>query len=64
VLRSAAAGTMVVHHRLNAGRAITLCCTEKSASSARFTANATPKDTSRGESMDFGTHRLPMKPTA
>ena len=55
---------MRVHTRLNAGRAITLCCTANSASRPRSISTAMPTEMVRGESMALGTQRLPMKPMA
>src|SRR5580704_19428433 len=40
VLRSTDLDTVRVHQRLNAGRAMTLCCTAKSPRRAPFTSNA------------------------
>ena len=52
-------GTMRVHHALNAGRAITLCCSAKSVTSTTSMSTAQPDgsddgvvDTSRHESAD------------
>jgi hypothetical protein len=64
VLRSMTVGTMRVHQRLNAGRAITLCCSANNASSARLTASASPRPLLGTESIDRGTTRLPRKPIA
>ena len=64
VLRSADSGMIRVHTRLNAGRAITLCCSANSASRPRSISTAAPTLVPRAESMALGTHRLPMKPMA
>ena len=58
MLRSAASGTMRVHQRLNAGRAITLCWTANRPSSPRSMSRAVRNGTSRAESIDFGTHEV------
>jgi hypothetical protein len=55
---------MPVHQRLNAGRAITLCWMANRPSSPRSISRAVVNGTSRTESIDFGTHRLPTKPMA
>ena len=52
-----------VHQRLNAGRAITLCCTAKSPSSTALITIAVVREPVAPESMDFGTMKLPTKPT-
>ena len=48
--------------RLKNGRAITLCCTAKSASSATSIASASANGSSGSESIDFGTPKFPMNP--
>jgi hypothetical protein len=62
VLRSIGSGTNRAHQRLNAGRAITLCCTANSASSPRFTTTASLTAPGEPLSIDFGTNTLLMKP--
>src|SRR5688500_13305608 len=64
VLRSTGSGTILVHPRLNQGRAIMLCCSAKRASSDAFTSKAVNGEPSGPESMDFGTPKFPRKPTA
>ena len=62
VLRSRWEGTTFVHRALNHRRAITLCCTAKSARSPMSTASADGSPTGPGPSMDLGTRMFPTKP--
>jgi hypothetical protein len=63
VLRSTGSGTMRVHTRLKAGRAITLCCTAKRPRRPRFTSSDVPSGLTGGASMPWGT-KLPTNPAA
>src|SRR5690606_11835930 len=64
VLLSMGSGTMRVHQRLNAGRAMMLCCNANSVSSVASTSNAYFSGISGTLSMCFGTTRALTKPTA
>ena len=64
VLRSAAAGMNCVNFSLNTGRAITLCCTANISSRRASMTKAGKNDIRAAESIDFGTYRFPMNPTA
>jgi len=69
VLRSMTGGTMRVHQRLKAGRAITLCWMAKmpssSTSMSRESSSGSPlAPGGKPKSTDFGTSRLPTKPIA
>ena len=64
MLRSIAAGTIRVHHALNAGRAMIVCCTTKSMSSAELISSATVIEPGTPESMFFGTAMSLTKPIA
>src|ERR1700739_424589 len=64
VLRSTGTGTTRVHTALNHCRAITLCCTANSPSSAALTASASPNGICAPESMDFSTPKFPRNPIA
>ncbi len=55
---------MRVHQRLNAGRAITLCCTANRPSNSRFTIKASASGTEAPLSIVFGTATLPTKAIA
>ena len=59
VLRSMGSGTMRVHHALNAGRAITLCCSAKSVTSTTSMSTAQPT----GATMALSTLRGTSPPT-
>ena len=62
--RSAGTGTSRVQRRLNQGRAITVCWTANSSSSAASTATATAADERGPWSMPRGTPRSAKKPAA
>ena len=69
MLRSIEVGTIRVHQRLNAGRAITLCWTANTSSRATSTTSETASGSpaapaARPRSIDFGTTRFPTKPIA
>jgi hypothetical protein len=55
---------MRVQSVLNSGRAIRLCWMANSASRPRLVINAFRNGTCGAASMDFGTSRLPTKPSA
>ena len=64
VLRSIGAGTIRVHQRLKPGRAITLCWTANTPSSAALISSDTTRSPSGPVSIAFGTSQLPTKPIA
>ena len=64
MLRSTTGDTTLVNTRLNAGRAMMLCCSANSASNAASISSAVCHGPSAGESIDFGTPKLPTKPMA
>ena len=65
VLRSAGAGMNWVHQRLKPWRAIPLCWTANTVSSARLISSACCQGSEAPPmSIDFGTPRLATKPTA
>ncbi len=64
VLRSMATGTKCVHHRLNVGLAITLCCTANSDSSRMSMTSASTTGVTSPVSTVFGTTRPVTKPIA
>lgn len=64
MLRSMLGETSLVQAALNAGRAITLCWMANAPSSSKSMTTAVTRLLSTPESIDFGTMKLPTKPTA
>jgi hypothetical protein len=64
VLRSTGDGTNCVHHRLKAGRAMTLSGTAKKSRSRMSMRIAARSEPGGPESIDFGTRIPPTNPTA
>ena len=64
MLRSIGCGTILVHTRLNAGRAMIECCKPNKAISPTSMATASGTESDVGESIDRGTSRLPTNPAS
>src|SRR4029079_19678422 len=63
VLRSTDFGTIVVHHFLNCGRAITLCCSANIVISTRLMTMDSTRGPAEPESIVFGTTSPLTKPS-
>ena len=64
VARSAGAGTIRVHRRLNHGRAITVCWIANRSRSSTSMPTASGSEVCGPSSIPFGTPKPPKKPTA
>ena len=64
VERSRGSGTNRVHHCLNAGLAMTLCCKAKTANNATSMRIAEALPIDAGDEIDLGTKNPPKKPMA